>query len=171
MKPRLIISLLVVPVLLVAALHWLRPGRSGVVEEARPSATGAEAEQEPPPGPARLQPRQQATRPAPRPSAGPLLIRDVAVRGLDGRIAWRGDVDLAPVLARIEAGQHDAHRNDGGIFGNREGSLPARSRGYYHEYVVRTPGLAGPGPQRLVLGAGAEVYYSPDHYATFRRVR
>ncbi len=102
---------------------------------------------------------------------GGLVVRDVEVRDLDGRVAWRGDVDLAPELARIQAGESDPHRNDGGVFQNREGLLPDRPRGHYREYVVRTPGISHAGPQRLVIGADGEVYYTHDHYRSFRRVR
>jgi filamentous hemagglutinin len=104
-------------------------------------------------------------------TASRLVVRDVAVRDVDGRVAWRGNVDLAPVLARIEAGGRDPHRNDGGVFGNRERRLPEQRRGYYREYVIRTPGITHAGPQRLVVGAGGELYYTPDHYDTFRRIR
>lgn|SRR5690606_8817021 len=100
-----------------------------------------------------------------------LLVRNVVVRDLDGRVAWRGDVDLAPALERIEAGVSDPHRNDGGVFGNREGHLPRQERGYYREYVVRTPGISHAGPQRIVLGQRGEVYYTFDHYESFRRIR
>lgn len=118
--------------------------------------------------------------PAPAPTAGQLpradpsaalVIRNVTIRDTDGRVAFRGDVDLAPELARIRAGTRDPHRNDGGIFGNREGRLPAQDRGYYHEYVVRTRGISHAGPQRLILGAGGEVWYTFDHYESFRRIR
>lgn len=102
---------------------------------------------------------------------GSLVVRSVEVRDMDGRVAWRGDVDLASTLARIAAGESDPHRNDGGVFQNREGLLPARSRGYYREYVVRTPGISHAGPQRLVVGSGGEVYYTHDHYRSFRRLR
>ena len=101
----------------------------------------------------------------------PLVLRDVAVRDLDGRVAWRGDVDLRPEIQRIERGQRDPHRNDGGVFQNRERRLPERPRGYYREYVVRTPGISHAGPQRLVIGADDEVYYTADHYRSFRRVQ
>jgi len=100
-----------------------------------------------------------------------LVVRDVAIRDIDGRIAWRGDVDLAPELARIAAGVRDPHRNDGGTFGNREGLLPSREGGYYREYVVRTPGISHAGPQRLVVGEGGEVFHTADHYLTFTRIR
>ncbi len=100
-----------------------------------------------------------------------LVVRGVEVRDLDGRTAWTGDVELAPELARIEAGVPDPHPNDGGIFQNREGLLPARPPGHYREYVVRTPGISHAGPQRLVIGADGEVYYTHDHYNTFVRIR
>lgn len=100
-----------------------------------------------------------------------LIFRDVTVRDLDGRVAWRGDVDLRPVLARIRRGEQDAHRDDGTVFGNRERRLPQKPRGWYREFVVRTPGLHGPGPQRLVVGKDGEAFYTPDHYATFTEVR
>ena len=34
---------------------------------------------------------------------------------------------------------------DGVVFGNREKLLPAKPRGYYHEYTVRTPGAKNRG--------------------------
>lgn len=102
---------------------------------------------------------------------GGLVVHNVEVRDLDGRVAWRGNVDLAPALRRIAAGERDPHRNDGGVFHNREGRLPQRPPGHYREYVVRTPNISHAGPQRLVIGADREVYYTHDHYRTFRRIR
>ncbi len=101
----------------------------------------------------------------------PLLVQDVRVYDLDGRLAYRGTVDLTPELARIERGERDPHRNDGSVFQNREGRLPAQERGYYREYVVRTPTIRHAGPQRLVIGQGGEVYYTADHYQSFLRVQ
>lgn len=47
-------------------------------------------------------------------------------------------------------------------------SLPAQSDPeYYHEFVVETPQFQPPGPQRLVVGKGGEMYYTSDHYDTF----
>ena len=100
-----------------------------------------------------------------------LVVQNVAVRDLDGQVAWRGDVDLAPVLARIERGERDPHRNDGGVFHNREGRLPDQPRGHYREYVIRTPGINHAGPQRLVVGRDGEVFYTSDHYRSFRRIQ
>jgi ribonuclease T1 len=100
-----------------------------------------------------------------------LVMRDVKIYDLDGNLAYEGDMDLAPVFDRIERGERDSHDNDGSSFGNREGLLPKKERGYYTEYVVRTPGLRGVGPQRLVLGENGEAYYTSDHYESFVQVR
>lgn len=101
---------------------------------------------------------------------GPVM-REQRIHDEQGRLVYEGDVDLGPVFARIAAGEHDTHRNDGTTFGNREGRLPRQPRGYYTEWVVRTAGVRGPGPQRLITGRGGEAYYTPDHYETFVPVR
>jgi filamentous hemagglutinin len=161
--------------LLAAALLLAGPAASALADRgagpgqnraaASPASAAASASR-----PAQQQQAQQQA-PARPAAAGSLVVRNVVVRDVDGRVAWRGDVDLRPTLRRIASGVRDKHRNDGGVFGNRERLLPARSRGYYREYVVRTPGITHAGPQRLILGTGGEVYYTPDHYATFKRVR
>jgi ribonuclease T1 len=148
------------PVLLLAAVALSVAVGSLWPRSAPPPAIQPTTEQPSP----RTAPLQPAT-------ASRLIISDVAVRDVDGRVAWRGDVDLAPVLARIETGVRDPHRNDGGVFGNREGRLPEQRRGYYREYVVRTPGITHAGPQRLIVGAGGELYYTSDHYTTFHEIR
>lgn len=99
-----------------------------------------------------------------------LVVNDVKIYDLDGKLAYQGDMDLTPVLARIERGERDSHDNDGSVFGNREKLLPIEDRGYYHEYVVRTPDMRGVGPQRLIIGEDGEVYYTPDHYESFIKV-
>lgn len=73
-------------------------------------------------------------------------------------------------LELIERGGPFPHRQDGSVFGNREGRLPAMPRGYYHEYTVETPGLSHRGTRRIVAGGTppATWYYSDDHYETFR---
>jgi len=67
------------------------------------------------------------------------------------------------------------HPQDGIVFGNRERLLPAKARGYYHEYTVRTPGERTRGARRMVCGgkppSAPEVcYYTDDHYASFKRL-
>lgn len=73
-------------------------------------------------------------------------------------------------IVLIQRGGPYPHRQDGSVFGNREGRLPQRPRGYYHEYTVDTPGLSHRGTRRLVTGGEPiEIwYYSDDHYETFR---
>lgn len=79
---------------------------------------------------------------------------------------------LPPEVGRawklIEAGGPFPHpRTDGTTFGNRESSLPQKPTGYYRAYTVETPGSADRGGRRLVTGAERELYYTPDHYASF----
>ena len=74
-------------------------------------------------------------------------------------------------LARIERGGPFPFRKDGSTFHNREGLLPERERGYYREYTVPTPGTRNRGARRIVHGERGELYYTADHYRSFRRVR
>jgi ribonuclease T1 len=78
--------------------------------------------------------------------------------------------EIRRMLDRIAAGGPFRHRQDGVVFGNREGHLPAKPRGYYHEYTVETPGASDRGARRLIGGQGGETYYTRDHYRTFLRI-
>jgi len=73
-------------------------------------------------------------------------------------------------LALIRKGGPFPNRRDGVVFQNRERRLPAERRGYYREYTVATPGARDRGARRLVAGRAGELYYSDDHYRSFRRV-
>ncbi|AKJ14411.1 hypothetical protein ABB07_31470 [Streptomyces incarnatus] len=73
-------------------------------------------------------------------------------------------------LALIDKGGPYPYARDGIVFGNFEGRLPKHQRGYYHEYTVRTPGSRDRGPRRIITGQGGEIYYTDDHYNTFRAV-
>jgi ribonuclease T1 len=73
-------------------------------------------------------------------------------------------------LALIKAGGPFPSTKDGTVFGNREGQLPKRNRGYYREYTVKTPGAKDRGARRIVAGVPGEYYYTDDHYKTFRRI-
>ena len=84
-----------------------------------------------------------------------------------GTVVFSGTMDLGPTLDRIARGEAYPHRNDGSVFGNREGRLPKKPKNWYHEYVVPTPGEKGPGPQRIILGREGEAFYTPDHYESF----
>ena len=74
-------------------------------------------------------------------------------------------------IAMIQRGGPFPHRQDGSVFGNREGRLPRQPRGWYREYTVDTPGLSHRGARRIVTGGNPprEWYYSDDHYDSFRR--
>jgi len=71
-------------------------------------------------------------------------------------------------LDLIEEGGPYPFPQDGTVFQNREGILPAQSSGYYHEYTVITPGSDDRGARRVVTGKKAEEdYYTSDHYESF----
>lgn len=82
--------------------------------------------------------------------------------------------DLPPearaTLALIKKGGPFPYSKDGTVFGNREKLLPIKSRGYYKEYTVRTPGAKNRGARRIVSGGGVH-YYTDDHYASFKRIQ
>ncbi len=94
-------------------------------------------------------------------------------------------VSTIPVAALPEQGRHMVrliyqggpfrYDKDGSVFGNRERILPAKNRGYYREYTVRTPGERSRGARRIVCGGFIPTtpdacYYTDDHYASFRRI-
>jgi ribonuclease T1 len=63
-------------------------------------------------------------------------------------------------------------RNDGVVFGNREGHLPDQTRGYYHEYTVVTPGAKNRSTRRIITGGvplakPRQYFYTADHYDSF----
>ena len=69
---------------------------------------------------------------------------------------------------------------DGVTFGNFEGNLPKKPRGYYHEFTVPTPGAKNRGARRIVCGAEARewrnnapaaCWYTGDHYQTFQKIK
>jgi ribonuclease T1 len=75
----------------------------------------------------------------------------------------------------IRAGGPFPYTKDGSRFGNRERLLPAKPRGYYREYTVKTPGSRDRGARRIVCGgqqatAPDACFYTGDHYASFRRI-
>lgn len=67
------------------------------------------------------------------------------------------------------------YRKDGVVFGNRERLLPSKTRGYYREYTVSTPGSSDRGARRIVCGGQQPsepdaCFYTADHYASFRLI-
>ncbi|MEU6510193.1 ribonuclease domain-containing protein [Streptomyces sp. NPDC046942] len=73
-------------------------------------------------------------------------------------------------LALIDQGGPFPYARDGVVFGNHEGHLPGHQRGYYHEYTVKTPGSRDRGARRIITGKAGEIYYTDDHYNSFRAV-
>ena len=74
-------------------------------------------------------------------------------------------------IALIRKGGPFPYERDGVVFGNFEKRLPVQARGYYREYTVRTPGVQSRGARRIVAGRGGELYYTEDHYNSFRRIK
>ena len=98
-----------------------------------------------------------------------------------------GEIELAAlpregrvVYSAIRKGGPFAYSKDGSTFGNFEGRLPKKRRGYYREFTVETPGARNRGARRIVCGAESRdwernapesCYYTDDHYTSFRRIR
>ncbi|HEY9564341.1 MAG TPA: ribonuclease domain-containing protein [Nocardioides sp.] len=88
----------------------------------------------------------------------------------------RIDEDDLPEEARetlelIDDGGPYPYQRDGIVFGNREGILPDRPRGTYHEYTVETPGIEHRGARRIVTGRSGEFFWTEDHYESFESIR
>lgn len=80
----------------------------------------------------------------------------------------------AQIYALIHQGGPFVYEKDGTVFGNRERLLPLKTRGYYREYTVKTPGARNRGARRIVCGGQPTTpdtcYYTADHYESFRRI-
>ena len=77
-------------------------------------------------------------------------------------------------LANVRRGPPFPYERDAIAFGNREQLLPAKPRGYYREYTVRTPGVKTRGARRIVCGGRPKApdacWYTSDHYQSFSRI-
>lgn len=103
----------------------------------------------------------------PQPSATPLPR---TINGLRVVSAASLPREARQTLALIDSNGPFPYRQDGVVFQNREGILPRKASGYYHEYTVVTPGSRDRGARRIVLGNQGEYYYTSDHYSSFVRV-
>ncbi len=79
-------------------------------------------------------------------------------------------VEALETLLDIARGGPYRFDQDDTVFQNREGILPDRERGYYREYTVVTSGEDDRGARRIVVGAGGEMFYTDDHYGSFREI-
>jgi ribonuclease T1 len=101
-----------------------------------------------------------------------------AAQGFDegsaGGVATIRAVELPPqareTLHLIKVGGPFPYPRDGAVFGNYERLLPRKPRGYYHEYTVPTPGAHDRGARRIISGQAGELYYTDNHYRTFKRI-
>jgi len=140
---------LIAAVVLIGLWAWTQPSDNGALRapEAPPTATSPR-DRGPPAAPTSTSSAHPSSRyPAFLPREAHAVLDDLA----------RG-------------GPYD-HRQDGGVFQNRERRLPSQPRGYYREYTVPTPGSGDRGPRRIITGGRPpfEYWYSDDHYRSFRR--
>jgi len=113
-------------------------------------------------------------------SAGSIGISVQAKTEAQAAVLQTVSLDALPaqgrdMMALIEKGGPFKYNKDGTVFGNREKILPARQRGYYREYTVRTPGESSRGARRIVCGgqqprAPDACFYTDDHYGSFRQI-
>lgn len=92
---------------------------------------------------------------------------------------------ILELIDKISRCEKLPYKEDGQIFKNKEGKLPVMENGYYREYTLilpkdslpqfyigqtqytALPSLSARGPERIVIGGGSIVYYTPTHYASF----
>lgn len=99
-----------------------------------------------------------------------------ASRDPDSGLAWVEvsalPAQAADTLALIRAGgPYPFPRNDDQTYFNNNRVLPRHPDGYYREYTVITPGAGNRGARRIIAGQAGELYYTGDHYDSFRRIR
>lgn len=96
------------------------------------------------------------------PGCGDASVDEVPLSSLPAQVA--------DTIELVEAGGPYPYAEDGTVYQNREGVLPACASNYYRIYTVPTPGTSDRGNRRLITGAGGEYYYTPDRYATFVQI-
>ena len=78
--------------------------------------------------------------------------------------------EVRQTIALVRKGGPFPYKRDGIVFGNFERLLPIHERGYYREFTVPTPRSRDRGARRVIVGKAGELYYTDDHYGSFRRV-
>ncbi|GAK56460.1 guanine-specific ribonuclease N1 and T1 [Candidatus Vecturithrix granuli] len=99
-------------------------------------------------------------------------VRSVAVNEQYSATISPGELppEAIETLQVIKKGPPFPYTKDGTTFGNREQLLPRKPDGYYREFTVKTPGISHRGARRIVVGQQGELYYTDDHYQTFREI-
>ncbi len=116
-----------------------------------------------------VMPKPTATRQAaPTPTTAPARVDTPP--GMKTVSASSLPPEARKTLSLIQKGGPFPYSRDGIVFENREGRLPKKPSGYYHEYTVDTPGSSDRGARRIITGQNGEIYYTDDHYDTFVRV-
>jgi guanyl-specific ribonuclease Sa len=120
-----------------------------------------------------------------KPSARALQPGGAILPVIEDRGRVEAILDLVSLIAR---GGPFPFKEDHKAFKNKEGLLPAMPLGYYKEYTLLVPKNSSRelviggvlyhlppsygvrGCERLVVGGGEIVYYSPTHYKDFIRL-
>ncbi len=79
-------------------------------------------------------------------------------------------IEAKETIRLIDQGGPFPYYQDDETFQNRERLLPSRDSSYYREYTVETPGSDDRGTRRIIAGADGELFYTDDHYDSFREV-
>jgi ribonuclease T1 len=96
--------------------------------------------------------------------------RESGARGLAVISVAQLPPEARETIALIRDGGPFPYGRDGSVFANREGLLPSAPRGSYREYTVKTPGRRDRGARRIVSAPGGQLYYTADHYSSFRLI-
>lgn len=132
-----------------------RANATATATRAQPTATRTAA----PPRATTTPTRQPAARPTPTPEGN---LPTIAFARLPQ--------EAQETIRLIDTDGPFPYDRDGIVFGNRERLLPIKAEGYYHEYTVITPGSSDRGERRIISGESGELYYTDDHYESFKRV-
>lgn len=95
---------------------------------------------------------------------------------------------IIALLEKISTCKPLPYSQDGVVNLNKEGQMPQAPKGFYREYTLIVPGrktgdgaepiviggktiMSGTmqsarGPERIIIGGGEKIYYTPDHYKT-----
>jgi ribonuclease T1 len=103
--------------------------------------------------------------------SAPLFGAQTSSRGVGTVYLDQLPREARQTLAVIKKGGPYPYKKDGTVFGNFEHRLPSHERGYYREFTVPSPGSRDRGARRIILGKAGELYFTDNHYESFRLVR